>query len=92
MFCTATVPVRTVRYSLPPLNVLSVRTVVWYSILEPMSVVLDVAGIALDQATIGDTVELWGSQVSVDQVAALSGTVAYELFCRLTARPIRRLI
>ena len=45
----------------------------------------------LPQATIGDTVELWGSQVSVDQVAALSGTVAYELFCRLTARPIRHL-
>jgi alanine racemase len=45
----------------------------------------------LPQITIGDTVELWGTQVSVDQVAKLSGTIAYELFCRLTARPVRHL-
>lgn len=34
----------------------------------------------------GDAVELWGAQVPVDQVAAQSGTISYELFCRLSGR------
>ncbi len=45
----------------------------------------------LPQVIIGDEVELWGTHVSVDRVAQLSGTIAYELFCRLTTRPIRHL-
>jgi alanine racemase len=38
----------------------------------------------------GDTVTLWGGEgemyLSADEVAAAAGTVAYELFCALTAR------
>lgn len=45
----------------------------------------------LTDVDIDDEVELWGKQVSIDQVAALSGTIAYELFCRLTTRPVRYL-
>ena len=40
-------------------------------------------------AAVGDVVELWGDQVSVDEVAQRCGTISYELFCRLTARPER---
>jgi alanine racemase len=45
---------------------------------------IDVTG--LDPVNIGDTVELWGKYVSVDQVAALSGTISYELLTGVTAR------
>lgn len=41
-------------------------------------------------AQIGDTVELWGEHVDVDQVAKLCGTIGYELFCQITPR-VRRL-
>lgn len=41
---------------------------------------------------IGSPVELWGEHVSVDEVAAHSQTIAYELFCRLTTRVPRRYI
>jgi alanine racemase len=34
----------------------------------------------------GDSVILWGGGVSADEVAERSGTIAYELFCRLTGR------
>jgi len=40
----------------------------------------------LDPIYIGDSVELWGKYVSVDQVAALSGTISYELLTGVTAR------
>jgi alanine racemase len=41
-------------------------------------------------ATIGTAVELWGEHLSIDEVAAASGTVSYELMCGLTARvPVR---
>jgi alanine racemase len=53
-------------------------------------ITIDLTSIA--SADIGDTVELWGPHVSVDRVAQLSGTIAYELFCRLTARPVRDFI
>lgn len=46
---------------------------------------------SMPQAMIGDKVELWGSRVSVDHVAKLSGTIAYELLCGLTSRPLRQL-
>jgi alanine racemase len=45
---------------------------------------IDVTG--LDPINIGDSVELWGKYVSVDQVAALSGTISYELLTGVTAR------
>jgi len=37
-------------------------------------------------ARVGDTVELWGEGLPVDEVAAAAGTISYELFCRLTPR------
>ncbi len=41
-------------------------------------------------ATVGTSVELWGEHLSIDEVAAASGTVGYELMCGLTARvPVR---
>jgi len=43
----------------------------------------------LPSTRIGDSVELWGDQVSVDEVAQRCGTISYELFCRMTGRPER---
>lgn len=40
----------------------------------------------LEPINIGDRVELWGKYVSVDQIAALSGTISYELLTGVTAR------
>lgn len=37
-------------------------------------------------AAVGDRVELWGGQVSVDEVAASAGTIGYELLTGVTAR------
>lgn len=38
------------------------------------------------QAGIGSQVELWGNSVKIDDVAAASGTVGYELMCALAQR------
>jgi alanine racemase len=41
-------------------------------------------------AGLGSPVELWGEQLSIDEVAAAAGTISYELMCALTARvPVR---
>lgn len=37
-------------------------------------------------ARVGDRVELWGQQVSVDEVASSAGTIGYELLTGVTAR------
>ncbi len=37
----------------------------------------------------GTPVCLWGASPSVDQIAEASGTLGYELLCRMTQRPIR---
>ena len=37
-------------------------------------------------ATVGDPVQLWGDQVSANEVARLSGTISYELFTGITRR------
>lgn len=37
-------------------------------------------------AQIGSSVELWGEQLSADRIAALCGTISYELFCQVTPR------
>lgn len=37
-------------------------------------------------ATIGDIVELWGSNLPVGEIAQHSGTIAYELLCKVTNR------
>ena len=41
---------------------------------------------ALPQAAIGDPVVLWGAGLPVEEIAEAAGTIAYELFCGLTAR------
>jgi len=41
---------------------------------------------AAPQADVGSPVELWGSQVPIDEVANASGTVGYELMCALAPR------
>lgn len=38
------------------------------------------------QAGIGTPVELWGKEIKIDDVAAASGTVGYELMCALAPR------
>ncbi len=37
-------------------------------------------------AAVGDEVELWGEQVLATELAGLHGSIAYEMFCRITAR------
>ncbi len=37
-------------------------------------------------ATVGSNVELWGKNLPIDEVANPSGTVGYELMCRLAPR------
>ncbi|MEB3752925.1 alanine racemase [Acinetobacter sp. MD2(2019)] len=49
---------------------------------------IDATGHALK---IGDSVELWGEQRLVDDVAKTSGTIGYELLCRLSNRPTRKI-
>ncbi len=39
-----------------------------------------------------DEVELWGRQVAIDEVAQASGTLSYELMCKLTARVARHYV
>ena len=41
-------------------------------------IVIDLRNIT---AKVGDAVELWGKHISVDEVAAKSGTISYELLC-----------
>jgi len=41
-------------------------------------------------APVGSEVILWGAGLPVEEVAAASGTIGYELLCRLTSRPPRR--
>ena len=43
-------------------------------------------------APLGTEVELWGKDRLVDDVAEANGTIAYELLCRLSARPARKQI
>lgn len=44
---------------------------------------------ALPSARVGSEVELWGRDVSVDDVAAQAGTIAYELLCNAKRAPKR---
>ncbi|MDQ8935407.1 alanine racemase [Acinetobacter rudis] len=41
---------------------------------------------------VGTKVELWGKHRSVDDVAQANSTIGYELLCRLSQRPVRRII
>lgn len=41
------------------------------------------------RACVGDPVVLWGADPTVDEIAALSGTISYELLCCVTSRITR---
>ena len=41
---------------------------------------------AVPNASVGDPVTLWGAGLPVEEIAAMAGTVAYELLCGLTQR------
>ena len=43
-------------------------------------------------AAIGDACVLWGEGLPADEVAAMAGTISYELFCKVTPRVQRFLI
>jgi alanine racemase len=40
----------------------------------------------LEKVEIGDPVELWGSDLSVNEIAATAGTIGYEILAGLTGR------
>lgn len=41
---------------------------------------------AVPEAEVGERVTLWGPGLPADEIAHAAGTIAYELFCRLTPR------
>lgn len=41
----------------------------------------------LPDVQIGDYVELWGTHIPVERIAAAAGTIGYELLCQITNRP-----
>lgn len=50
---------------------------------------IDVEGLDI---AIGTPVVLWGTSPNIDEVAHYAGTIGYELMCRLTQRPKRRIV
>lgn len=46
--------------------------------------IVDLSG--CDRIAVGDEVILWGEGLPADDIARLSGTIAYELFCQVTPR------
>lgn len=46
-------------------------------------ITVDVTGM---EVALGDTVTLWGTGLSADEVAKYCDTISYELFCQITAR------
>ncbi|MFB2579516.1 alanine racemase [Acinetobacter sp. c2-A9] len=54
-------------------------------------ITIDITDIA-NEVKIGDTVQLWGDKINVDDVAQAYQTIAYELLCRITTRPMRKII
>jgi len=69
-----------------PVYVVGARTVTVGRVSMDM-ITIDVTDIG--EACVGDLVELWGDQVSIDEVARFCGTISYELFCQVTSRPHR---
>lgn len=51
-------------------------------------ITVDLGG--LDEAAVGDPVELWGKRLSAREIADACGTISYELFTGVTARVPRR--
>ncbi len=41
---------------------------------------------AIPEADVGSVVELWGKNLSIDEVASAAGTISYELMCALAQR------
>jgi alanine racemase len=69
-----------------PVAVAGVRTrVVGRVSMDMLTVDLD----PVPQAQAGDTVELWGDTIPVDDVATAAGTIAYELLCAIAPRVMR---
>ncbi len=56
------------------------------------SITLDVTGIAPERVAPGSEVELMGAHQPVDEVAALAGTIGYEVLTRLGTRFHRRYV
>ena len=52
-------------------------------------IAIDATGLNLE---LGTEVELWGKSRLVDDVAEANGTIGYELLCRMSARPVRKLV
>ena len=52
-------------------------------------IAIDVTGL---NVKLGTEVELWGKNRFVDDVATANGTIGYELLCRMSNRPVRKLI
>lgn len=46
----------------------------------------------LPSANLGDSVELWGAQIPIDELANACGTIGYELLTKVTQRVPRRYI
>ena len=46
----------------------------------------------LPQAQLGDAVELWGTQVPIDELARACGTIGYELLTKVTQRVPRQFV
>lgn len=53
-------------------------------------IVIDLSAAPVDIA-LDSKVVLWGAKPHVDEVANHAGTIGYELLCRLSARPLRKL-
>ena len=52
-------------------------------------ITVDLRGI---QAKVGDTVQCWGDQLPIDEVAQAAGTISYELMCQMSGRVTRRVV
>ncbi|MDY0148283.1 MAG: alanine racemase C-terminal domain-containing protein, partial [Halothiobacillus sp.] len=52
-------------------------------------VTVDLRGV---QAQVGDTVQCWGDQLPIDEVAQAAGTISYELMCQMSGRVTRRVV
>jgi alanine racemase len=52
-------------------------------------VTVDLRGV---QAQVGDTVQCWGDQLPIDEVAQVAGAISYELMCQMSGRVTRRVV
>ncbi|HQT43189.1 MAG TPA: alanine racemase [Halothiobacillus sp.] len=52
-------------------------------------ITVDLRGIT---ASVGDSVECWGAQLPIDEVASAASTISYELMCQMSGRVARRIV